>query len=368
MFDHVIGAGGVGEQTRPRTLSGHGVLVRAGELVLLCELPTGRGRQIGALLDTVAALAGEHPDGAELSNRLTSLIDATDPADVPSFCAYGPAGDGLAVVVHGDAELVLGTDGNETRFTGQPGVTVVDRIEAVPAGPVRAVVEGARLHVAAPPPAEAEPAPEAEPATPEQVQRIVDGADEPEQTTPEPTVEDSIPADNLVLGVYCRRGHFNDPVMTYCTVCGITMAQATRHRVLGPRPALGVLVLDDGAMYSLVRDHVFGRDPGTDPAVAAGRAVSVPLRDPSVSRVHARIVLDGWDVRIVDNGSTNGTFVAMPGEPSWTRVVPGADVTLRPGMIVALGRRQLRYHTHRAQSVDFGTLQNRRAQGHSAHA
>jgi hypothetical protein len=141
--------------------------------------------------------------------------------------------------------------------------------------------------------------------------------------------------------------------MTYCTVCGISMAQANRGQLLGRRPSLGVLVLDDGGMFSLVSEHVFGRDPSGDHAVLAGAAVPVALDDPSVSRVHARIVLEGWDVRVVDAGSTNGTFVCSPGEPEWTRIPQGTSAPLRPGMMLAFGRRQLRYYSHRAQSVDF---------------
>lgn len=162
---------------------------------------------------------------------------------------------------------------------------------------------------------------------------------------------------DLVFGVYCRRSHFNDPKMAYCTVCGISMAQATRLPVLGRRPALGVLVLDDGAIYPLVQEHVFGRAPGTDGMVVAGTATPVRLTDPSVSRVHARIVLDGWDVRVVDTGSTNGTFLCAPGETSWTRLPRGAGATLQPGTVAAFGRRQLRYHSYRAQSVDFSELE-----------
>ncbi|HEX4700497.1 MAG TPA: FHA domain-containing protein, partial [Pseudonocardiaceae bacterium] len=168
---------------------------------------------------------------------------------------------------------------------------------------------------------------------------------------------------DLVLGVYCRRSHFNDPAMTYCTVCGISMAQSVRSRTWGRRPSLGVLVLDDGGMFSLVREHVFGREPEIDPAVVAGRAIPVTLADRSVSRVHARIVLNGWDVHVVDTGSTNGTFVSMPGASSWTPIPHGSGAALRPGMVVAFGSRQLRYYSHRAQSVDFASLEPLQARG-----
>jgi pSer/pThr/pTyr-binding forkhead associated (FHA) protein len=154
-------------------------------------------------------------------------------------------------------------------------------------------------------------------------------------------------APSTVLGVYCKRSHFNDPAVAYCTVCGIAMAQATRRLVPGPRPQLGVLVLDDGSMYPLTGSLVLGRAPSLDPAVAAGSASPVRLADPLVSRVHARIMLDGWQVVLVDAGSRNGTFVCAAGQSSWTRLARGGTAVLATGAMVAFCRRELRYHSYR---------------------
>jgi hypothetical protein len=134
------------------------------------------------------------------------------------------------------------------------------------------------------------------------------------------------------------------------------MAQANREPGLGKRPSLGVLVLDDGTTFPLTADHVFGRVPDADAAVIAGAAIAVCLPDHSVSRVHARIVLDGWDVLVVDAGSTNGSFLCGPTDSSWRRIPTGMGVPLLPGTVIAFGQRQLRYHSHRAQSVDFSSL------------
>jgi hypothetical protein len=161
--------------------------------------------------------------------------------------------------------------------------------------------------------------------------------------------------DELALGIYCRRRHFNDPEMAYCTVCGISMAQSSRTRVWGKRPPLGVLVLDDGTIFSLMRDFVLGRVPEADQSVILGQADQMRFTDMSVSRVHARITLDGWDVVVEDQGSTNGTFVCLPGQSSWTRLAPGVATTLPTGGSLAVGRRQLRYHSQRMQARDFST-------------
>src|SRR5207244_3452022 len=117
----------------------------------------------------------------------------------------------------------------------------------------------------------------------------------PEDRNPEPAPSPAAVADpdrDLVVGVYCRREHFNDPKMSYCTVCGISMAQSNRAPDLGRRPSLGVLVLDDGMTLPLVSDYVFGRVPEADAAVIGGEARPVRLPEHSVSRVHARIMLD----------------------------------------------------------------------------
>ncbi|HEX5405945.1 MAG TPA: FHA domain-containing protein [Pseudonocardiaceae bacterium] len=342
MSDHTIVTEAASGQLRHQVFpaSGHSVLARAGDLVLLCQLTAGQGLLTGSLLDTVAAVAADHADGAVLSQRLTDLIDVSDVANVPSFCAFGPAGDGVDIVVHGNAELVLGAGADERRFTGRHGVTTVDHVDAMPSGPASAVIDGEELHFE-------RQAPAVQPVTAAHVRRIIDEPEPVAEPTPSPV------EGNLVLGVYCRRSHFNDPAMNYCTVCGISMAQSTRNQLLGRRPSLGVLVLDDGGMFALVNDHVFGREPAADQAVVTGSAVPVVLDDHSVSRVHARIVLEGWEVRVIDAGSTNGTFVCSPGQPEWAQVPPGTGAVLLPGMMLAFGRRQLRYYSHRAQSVDF---------------
>jgi hypothetical protein len=156
-----------------------------------------------------------------------------------------------------------------------------------------------------------------------------------------------------VLGVHCARGHFTDPDLSYCSTCGISMLQATRTPVLGTRPPLGVLILDDGTTHPLTRDLVLGRatdtgtGTGTDQATAGGPLQPVGIPDPTVSRQHARLHLHDWHVTLVDTGSTNGTFIRTPDQPAWTRLPPGTPVTLRPGTVAALGNHQIRYHSYR---------------------
>jgi hypothetical protein len=415
-------------------LPGRGVLARYGDLVLLCEARPGQDASVNALVDTLAAA---HPCGRQLSRRLAGLISTTEPeGGFPALCAFGPAGDGVAALVHGEAELTFTVGGGrELRLDGRDAVTVVDQIVREPIESIRALVGDGdpdrefdrwnRLDagvvradalvyglgptvdttpgLALPPmpvvmpaergaPAElpaagpsgvvgtdeepAEPAGQAELGTPgerpeshaqeepvmqaDPVTQEARSAGDPVVPQPRQPVAEAGPVGVIapqvgpaepepvrVIGVYCKKEHFNDPKVAYCTVCGIAMAQATRLPVMGVRPPLGVLVLDDGTMFPLVRDHVLGRTPEEDEAVAAGRASGLSLLDPLVSRVHARIVLDGWQVCVVDENSTNGTFLWGPGDTSWTRLPRGATAPLHPGSVTAIGQRQLRYHSYR---------------------
>ncbi|MEO8877498.1 MAG: FHA domain-containing protein [Polyangiaceae bacterium] len=70
------------------------------------------------------------------------------------------------------------------------------------------------------------------------------------------------------------------------------------------------------------RRVVIGRGPSSD--------VRVP--DPSVSLRHATIQVDAGEHSIIDEGSTNGTFIGG------TRLAPGAPRVLRSGDLVRVGR------------------------------
>ncbi|WP_345455567.1 FHA domain-containing protein, partial [Nocardioides marinquilinus] len=154
-----------------------------------------------------------------------------------------------------------------------------------------------------------------------------------------------------VRGVYCKNRHFNDPRQLFCAVCGINMVQQTPVLVSGPRPPLGVIVLDDGAVFQIDSDYLLGRDPGSDDRVRTGEVRGVPIQDTSnqISRVHARLELRGWDVVLVDS-STNGTYVNPPQTPDWQRLAAGGEHVLTQGTRVRIGHRTLAFNTHAGAS------------------
>jgi hypothetical protein len=146
----------------------------------------------------------------------------------------------------------------------------------------------------------------------------------------------------LVPGILCSRQHFNNPIARYCQVCGISMAQATPNLVERPRPTLGFIVFDDGTTFALDRSYAIGREL---PEVLDPDMTPLVIDDPehSVSRRHAELRLDGWDVVVRDVGSSNGTRVWNPPASSWQRLQTGEPLTLRDGTYVAVGRRVFVY-------------------------
>ena len=143
----------------------------------------------------------------------------------------------------------------------------------------------------------------------------------------------------MVEGVYCKNGHFNDPEARYCAVCGIRMSQLATARQMGRRPPLGVLVLHDGSVCQLDADYVIGREPTLDSAVAEGGARPLRLNDASgvVSRIHARVELEGWRVPLTDLKSANGTQVLLPGDRNPISLQPGVRLPLLAGTQIRLG-------------------------------
>lgn len=153
---------------------------------------------------------------------------------------------------------------------------------------------------------------------------------------------------NPVRGVLCNRNHLNDPRAAFCRVDGRRMNE-TKLIVVGERPPLGFLVLDDGNIFTLENDCVIGREPESAPPQA--RVTPIKLVDPAgqLSRAHAEFRLIEWDVSVVDLGSKNGTYVKPPGYEQWTRLPPHQAYQLQPGSEVQIGGRRLTYeapHAH----------------------
>jgi FHA domain len=157
---------------------------------------------------------------------------------------------------------------------------------------------------------------------------------DPEGSDPRPTV----------LGLACPLGHLNDPSLAICVACGSPLPTQPPTLREGPRPALGVMTLDDGSQHLLDTGYVLGREPQHDPEVVAGgaRPLKIVDADGVVSRRHLRLALVGWDIQVIDLGSANGTYVQYPDDPQLHRLEPHHAVVVKVGTQVTMGRRSFR--------------------------
>lgn len=383
---------------------GEGLVARQGSSVVVV-IPSGAEHDpfIDQLLELCAA---DTEDQRSVVRRIGSLVTGTAPESVPAFGILIETGDSIVALLAGEVALAVTTSEGVETHEGRDASTYVERrlrsgyesLWLAATGAPRAdprsrltsgVVPGAGVLLltgaTVPPDAAAPPAEQAA-LPPEQLHEEAADLEPDEVTGPTRVGEDSpptrtgagtsyesislfeeppvevaaeppatqVPEDEdppaqtpQVDGIYCSRGHFNSPESIFCTQCGISMVQQTHNRVRGPRPPLGVLVTDQGAVFSLVRDYIVGREPETAPEVLAGAAMAIALDDPklAMSRIHTRILLDGWEVRVEDATSANGTFVAY-GEGAWTRLEPGLPTTVTPGTRIALGGRTLFFESH----------------------
>jgi len=150
----------------------------------------------------------------------------------------------------------------------------------------------------------------------------------------------------LVWGIHCRQGHFNRPDARYCAACGAAMHELTHEPRQGPRSQLGYLIGDDGVSSVLDHDLVLGRAPQADQKVRDGQARPLALDDGTglLGEAHADVVLDGWDVTVVDRGLPQGTQVCEPDSATWIKLAPGQAFPLVSGSRVRVGTRELTFH------------------------
>lgn len=144
-----------------------------------------------------------------------------------------------------------------------------------------------------------------------------------------PKVGPSVPA------VLCLSGHPNPPHAQTCRLCDAPMSEQTG---LVERPNLGVLVVSTGERIALDKDIIIGRRPRSQPQAGRPESHLVPVVSPNqqISRTHCEIRVDGWDVRVRDLGSNNGTFLLRAGQPA-ARVGETSGMILQVGDVIDLG-------------------------------
>ena len=149
------------------------------------------------------------------------------------------------------------------------------------------------------------------------------GLDEPSGTGPS------------VMAVFCEAGHPNPVHASSCRECNSTITSRTGQV---ERPVLGVLRVSSGATAILDTDVIIGRLPQGTSSTAAQRPrlLAVPSPGKAISKTHCAVRVEGWDMRVEDLGSTNGTFLLRAGEEP-RRVPEHQQLFLRIGDIIDIG-------------------------------
>jgi hypothetical protein len=139
-----------------------------------------------------------------------------------------------------------------------------------------------------------------------------------------------------LLGVWCDAGHVTSPDNSECRVCGLPVPP--QAPILVARPPLGVLIFDNGDRVEVDRPVVLGRDPKAISSSDPEPPILHPVASATgqVSRTHAEIRADGWDVVLTDLDAMNGTALTLPGT-SPMAIEPGVPTLITPGARVDLG-------------------------------
>lgn len=306
-------------------------LTLTGRVAALIELPTADWfvRPTGA---------GHHVVGIPGDAlRFAVALRASAPGDVkPDTAASLTALDGQVA-----SQFVI-----DLRVEAQPdptpvGLEVVDLSVPVDHVPKPLPVVRRAEPVADAPQSTPPPEPTPEPSSPQ--------AAGPDTESVEPPPAAGVDESDWVLGIRCPLDHHNHPEAEYCAQCGRKLGiNATAVFVKGPRPPLGLFLLDDGGAIPIAMDLLIGRDATTHEDVVAGTRQAVLLTDASnvVSRHHLAITLHDWTVAVADLGSANGTLIVNSQTGQAVPLIPHQQVSMGPGDRLQIGPRTLQLQLH----------------------
>ncbi|MEX5719126.1 FHA domain-containing protein [Geodermatophilus maliterrae] len=319
--------------TRVGLAPGDGLVARFGDVVLLVrDDDADGGAATEELLGLVEAAAAEDQPGSAVAARLGGWVGGRPTADGTAFGVVAPVADGVVVLLRGAVSAEVEGPSGTTRLSGRQALTWVDHVVAGPFA--RVTVEGGAGSAAPVHPRSAlrdgvvpargfvlSPAGAGDPPAPAPAGDAAGGAapgeDPPRESGPlRDTLTDARPPD-------VPADRRTEPSVT-AHLQETAQAQEPdrlQETMLAPAP-VGALVCEGGPTVLLDRDYVLGREPHNDPDVRSAVASPVVIRDPGnlVSRVHARVSVDGGRVYVRDAPSVSGTYVAGPGATEWTRI------------------------------------------------
>ncbi len=143
--------------------------------------------------------------------------------------------------------------------------------------------------------------------------------------------------ESLIMAVLCVQQHSNPPESISCRVCGDRVPHQNPRLVT--RPALATLRGPDGAEADLDVPVVIGRAPSADRSTVENpRFLTVLSPGHDISRTHAQVEPDGWEIVVTDLHSTNGSAVVLGGpEIVRRRLAPGESMVVPLGSVLELG-------------------------------
>lgn len=139
------------------------------------------------------------------------------------------------------------------------------------------------------------------------------------------------PNGSTVFAVRCNQGHLSSPMRPTCRVCGADIPEQKPFEV--PTPPLGVIVVPSGDRIPVDDGIAIGRSP--QPAPGTDQKTITISFSGEISRQHALITVEGWNVYVRDLNTTNGTSVTAPDRVKVQlrsgenyRVEPGSEIDL----------------------------------------
>jgi hypothetical protein len=309
---------------RLESIAGDGVIARYNHVVVFA-LPqtTAEADFVDDLLRVaeMAAARAELP-GRLLARRVAGLLALSDDDRVPAVCVVADSEIGTAVILHGSLEVEVIGSRSLQRVSGQGLLSWVDsvikdeydQLTILPSQLVgaqaqrwtdlrRGVSRGGGLILT------------------RSAGPVDEVARSAEVTLSSPSVETPPSgATRAVLNELLAR----------------SSATETPY---GP----GALRSEDGRSFPLDASYLIGRSPELHPSVQAGalKAIVLDDREGLISRVHARVLVEGRRVRVVDEGSDNGTFLADPESDGWSPLPAGVPVEVYAGTRILVGESEL---------------------------
>jgi FHA domain len=295
---------------------GDGIVARFGDALLLVVEPAQNRERAEDLLAAVEAAVSEAvPPGASVAHRLAAVIAGRPPGATPPFGAVAPLAEGYVVLLHGPVSAEIASPLGVVQLSGDQAVTWVD---------YKVEVAVDRLSVTSgEPPVQVDPLSDLRAGlVPGSGFVITAGMASTQSNTAGRDAGATASSGGRPAAATLEPQQLGDSAPAQAATSSGRPGQRSVRATEDLNQPVGHLLSADGLRIPLDRAYVVGREPEGDPAVVSGAATPVRLSDDEnlISRVHTYIAVEDGRVSLRDAASANGTYMAAPGDESWTRV------------------------------------------------